>query len=238
MGNAMLIETNNLVKYFGKRKVIDNLSLSVAEGDIYGFLGPNGSGKTTTIRMLLGLVHPNSGTIKLSGYDIKTDFDKGIAQIGAIVENPSFYTYLSGYENLQLMANLHPGLPKGRIDEVLDTVRLKERANDKVRTYSLGMRQRLGIAMALLNSPKLVILDEPTNGLDPQGMKEVKDLILGLAKEMGISFFISTTNRRKSSAACRRSLSNPAHRHPPPKQETNKKQIPRSFNLSHPYHFV
>lgn len=192
MSKSVLIETKNLNKFFGKRKVINNLNLCVEAGDIYGFLGPNGSGKTTTIRMLLGLIYPNEGQIFLNGFDIKTHLEKAIIEVGAIVENPSFYSYLSGYDNLRLMANLYPGLQMSRIEEVLAIVKLEDRAKDKVKTYSLGMKQRLGIAMALLNNPKLIILDEPTNGLDPQGMKEVKELIAQLATEKGITFFISS----------------------------------------------
>jgi ABC-type multidrug transport system ATPase subunit len=192
MGTKILLETRGLNKTFGKRKVIDNLNLKVEQGDIYGFLGPNGSGKTTTIRMMLGLIHPDSGEVKIDGYDLKTDFKKAISPVGAIVENPTFYTYLSAYDNLKLMANLVPGINETRVKEVLDIVGLKDRAEDKVKTYSLGMKQRLGIANALLNNPKIIILDEPTNGLDPQGMKEIKEMIAQLASEKGITFFISS----------------------------------------------
>jgi len=192
MDKQLLIETENLCKSFRGRRIVDGINLKVEEGEIYGFLGPNGSGKTTTIRMLLGLVYPNKGNIYLNGFNIKKDLEKGLLKTGAIVESPSFYSYLSGYDNLKLMANLYQGLPKSRIDEVLEIVNLKDRAKDKVRTYSLGMKQRLGIAMALLNDPKLVILDEPTNGLDPQGMKDIRDLIIRLSKEHGITFFISS----------------------------------------------
>lgn len=192
MGKELLIETNNLSKSFGERKIINNLNLKVEKGDIYGFLGANGSGKTTTIRMILGLIFPSAGQISLNGSNISKDFKKAITKVGAIVENPSFYTYLSGEENLKLMANLHSGLEKNRVAEVLEIVKLSERKKDKVKSYSLGMKQRLGIAMALLNKPTLVILDEPTNGLDPQGMKEIKDTIIQLSREEGITFFISS----------------------------------------------
>lgn len=192
MSNNVLIETVDLCKSYGKRQIIKNLDMKVEVGDIYGFLGPNGSGKTTTIRMLLGLVHPTSGQVILNGFNVKDNVEAAVAEVGAIVENPSFYNYLSGRDNLKLMANLYPGLLKKRVEEVLDIVKLKDRAKDKVGTYSLGMKQRLGIAMALLNNPKLIILDEPTNGLDPQGMKDIKELILKLAKEQKITFFISS----------------------------------------------
>lgn len=187
-----IIEVINLSKSFSGRKVIDDVNLTVEAGDVFGFLGPNGSGKTTTIRMLVNLIYPDEGTIKINGYDLKKDFCKAIEKVGAIVETPKFYNYLSGRKNLELMANLMDGVSKKRVDEVLDMVGLTGRAKDKVSTYSLGMKQRLGIGNALLNNPGLVILDEPTNGLDPQGMKEIRDLIIKLASENNISFFIST----------------------------------------------
>lgn len=187
-----VLTTKNLNKTFEGRKVIDNLSLNIFRGNIYGFLGKNGQGKTTTIRLLTGLVFPDSGEINICGYNLKTHFRQAISNVGSIVETPSFYSYLSGYDNLKLMANLLPGVTKDRIDEVLSIVGLFERANDKVKSYSLGMRQRLGIANALLNNPKLVILDEPSNGLDPQGMRAVKELVLQLASEKDMTFFISS----------------------------------------------
>ncbi|WP_411678746.1 ABC transporter ATP-binding protein [Clostridium thailandense] len=187
-----IIEVKGLSKSFGKRLVVDNVNLTVKEGDIYGFLGQNGSGKTTTIRMLLNLIHPDNGNIKLNTYDLKKNFHKAIEKVGAIVEMPKFYNYLSGRKNLELMANLIPNIKDGKVDEVLEMVGMLNRAKDKVKTYSLGMRQRLGIANALLNDPKLIILDEPTNGLDPQGMKEIRDMIYNLAVKNNITFFIST----------------------------------------------
>lgn len=187
-----VIEFVNLCKSFNGKKIIDNISFNVEEGDVFGFLGPNGSGKTTTIRMLVNLIYPNEGTIKINGYDLKSDFYKAIEKVGAIVETPRFYPYMSGRKNLQLMANLINNMPKGRVDEVLEIVGLSSRAKDKVKTYSLGMKQRLGIANALLNNPMLVILDEPTNGLDPQGMNEIRDLVCELASKKNITFFIST----------------------------------------------
>lgn len=192
MYKSSLIETIKLCKSFGKHKVIDNLNLYVEEGDIYGLLGANGAGKTTTIKMLLGLVYPSEGQIILNGYDIKYQLEKAIANVGAIVESPSFYTYLSGYDNLKLISNLYLEVKKSQIEEVIEIVNLKDRAKDKVKTYSLGMKQRLGIAISLLNNPKLVVLDEPTNGLDPQGMKEIKELISHLSKDRNVSFFISS----------------------------------------------
>lgn len=190
--NQTILETVNLSKSFGTKKVVDDLHLQVESGDIYGFLGPNGSGKTTTIRLVLHLIHPDQGQVLINGHDVQTDFIQAISQVGAIVETPQFYPYLSGRDNLQHMANLIPGLLKGRVEEVLELVGMSKRANDKVKTYSLGMKQRLGIARALLSNPKLVILDEPTNGLDPQGMTEVREMIARLAAEQQITFFIST----------------------------------------------
>lgn len=190
--NQIVLETLHLSKSFGANKVVDDLNLQVESGDIYGFLGPNGSGKTTTIRLALHLIHPDDGRVLINGHDVQTDFTQAISQVGAIVETPQFYSYLSGRDNLRQMANLIPDLPKGRVDEVLELVGMSKRAADKVKTYSLGMRQRLGIARALLNNPRLVILDEPTNGLDPQGMIEVREMIAQLAAEQQITFFIST----------------------------------------------
>lgn len=187
-----LLQTRNLTQSFSGRKIIDNLNLQVMKGDIYGFLGRNGQGKTTTIRLITGLIFPDSGDVIIDGRSLRKDFKKAISNVGAIVESPSFYGYLSGYDNLKLMANLVPGIRKDRNDEVLEIVRLNSRAKDKVKTYSLGMKQRLGIANALLSSPKLIILDEPTNGLDPQGMKEIKEMIVQLASEKNITFFISS----------------------------------------------
>lgn len=192
MSSKIILETNKLTKTFGSRTAVNQLCLKVEEGDIYGFLGQNGSGKTTTIRMITGLIHPDSGEVKIGGYGLRRNFKAAISHVGAIVENPVFYTYLSAYDNLCLMANLLPGVTKMRVNEVLEMVGLKDRAKDKVRSYSLGMKQRLGIANALLNHPRLIILDEPTNGLDPQGMKEIKEMIAQLASERGITFFISS----------------------------------------------
>jgi ABC-type multidrug transport system, ATPase component len=200
----MLLETHNLTKSFRGRKIVENLNLKVMRGDVYGFLGRNGQGKTTTIRMITGLIFPDSGDVMINGCHLKTDFKRAISQIGAIVESPTFYDYLSGYENLSLMANLVPGLNKSRIDEVLEIVRLTNRAKDKVKTYSLGMKQRLGIANALLNNPQLIILDEPTNGLDPQGMKEIKEMILQLSSEKNITFFISSHLLHEMQQLCNR----------------------------------
>ncbi|MFZ5352290.1 MAG: ABC transporter ATP-binding protein [Bacillota bacterium] len=187
-----MLEAKNLNKRFGRRKVINNLDLHISKGDIYGFLGPNGAGKTTTIRMLLGLIRYDTGSISINGYDLKREYKDAIIKVGAVVETPRFYEQYNAYDNLKLIKNLYKGAPRGIIEEVLELTGLTNRADDKVRTYSLGMKQRLGIARALINEPELVILDEPTNGLDPQGMKEIRELIYRLASNKKITFFIST----------------------------------------------
>jgi ABC-type multidrug transport system ATPase subunit len=197
-----LLQTKNLTKTYNSKKAVDKLNLRVEEGDIYGFLGQNGSGKTTTIRMITGLIHPDAGEVKIGGYDLRSNFKKAISHVGAIVESPTFYSYLSAYDNLRLMANLLPDVTRAKIDEILDIVGLTNRAKDRVDTYSLGMKQRLGIANALLNYPKLIILDEPTNGLDPQGMKEIKELIVQLASEKNITFFISSHQLHEIEQIC------------------------------------
>lgn len=170
-----ILETTDLTKRYSKRiTAVDSLNLTVRRGEVYGFLGPNGAGKTTTLRMLLGLIRPTSGTATVLGGRPGTA--KGIARVGALVESPAFYPYLSGWRNLRVMAR-HAGVPKQRIGAVLDQVELTDRAGDKFKTYSQGMKQRLGVAASLLKDPELLILDEPTNGLDPQGMADMRDLI-------------------------------------------------------------
>lgn len=204
MASNILLAAHGLTKTFRGKKILDGLDLTVLKGDIYGFLGRNGQGKTTTIRMLTGLIFPDAGSVTIGGYDLKSDFKNAISQIGAIVESPAFYDYLSGYENLSLMANLIPGIQKGKIDEVLEIVGLRKRARDKAGTYSLGMKQRLGIANALLGDPKLIILDEPTNGLDPQGMQEIEEEIIQLASEREVTFLISSHLLQNMQHICNR----------------------------------
>lgn len=187
-----IIRANNLNKFFGKKEVIKGIDLKINKGDVYGFLGPNGAGKTTTIRMLLGLIRKNQGEVFINGYNLDKDFKKAVAKIGAVVETPMFYENYSGFVNLKLMANLYSNVSKDRIFDLVEMVGLKNRIKDKVRKYSLGMKQRLGIARALLNKPNLILLDEPTNGLDPQGMKEIRELILDLVEKEKITVFISS----------------------------------------------
>lgn len=200
----VLLEVKGLSKTIKGRKIIDDLNLSVRKGDIYGFLGRNGAGKSTTIRIMTGLVFPDSGEVIVGGYHLKTNFKQAILQMGAIVESPMFHGYLTGYDNLALMANLIPGVKKSDVREVLEIVGLSARAQDKVKIYSLGMRQRLGLANALLGNPKLIILDEPTNGLDPQGMREIKELIHQLSSERDITFFISSHLLHEVERLCNR----------------------------------
>ncbi|MFZ4202094.1 ABC transporter ATP-binding protein [Lysinibacillus sp. NPDC056220] len=186
-----IVQTQNLSKNFGKEQAVSNINLQIRKGEIYGFLGPNGAGKTTTIRMLLGLMKPSSGTIKIFQKDIVKDRIQILANVGSLVENPSYYPHLTACENLEALRKIL-GVPKTRIDEVLQTVRLKEAANKKVKGFSLGMKQRLGIAAALLHNPELLILDEPTNGLDPSGIIEIRNLIKRLPKEYGMTIIISS----------------------------------------------
>ena len=175
-----LIQTRGLTKRYGKRIVaVENLDLTVKRGEVYGFLGPNGAGKTTTLRMLLGLIRPSSGTATVLGE--QPGAPAGLAKVGALVESPAFYPYLSGRDNLRVMAR-YAGAPRSRIPDVLEQVELSGRAKDKFGKPSLGMKQRLGVAAALLKDPELLILDEPTNGLDPQGMADMRDLVRRLGQ--------------------------------------------------------
>lgn len=190
--NLNILEVKNVQKSIGNKKIIKDISFSIKEGEIFGFLGPNGAGKTTTIRMIVGLISPNKGSIKVAGYDIKKDTQMALKNLGAVVENPELYNYMTGMQNLMQLARINPSITKNDIDEIVELVGLKNRINDKVKKYSLGMKQRLGIAEALLSKPKLLILDEPTNGLDPSGIKEFRDLIKKLAKENNMSVFISS----------------------------------------------
>jgi ABC-2 type transport system ATP-binding protein len=182
----------NLRKTIRRKEIIKGISFELKEGEVFGFLGPNGAGKTTTIRMLVGLIKPTSGRISICGYDLERQFTKAIRHIGCIVENPELYPYLSGWENLEHFARMVPDIPKERISEVVELVGLQNRIHDRVSTYSLGMRQRLGIAQALLGKPKVLILDEPTNGLDPVGIREMRKFIRFLAETEGLSVLVSS----------------------------------------------
>lgn len=186
-----VLEVKNLSKKIGKKEIIKDISFSINKGEIFGFLGPNGSGKTTTIRMLVDLISMDSGSITIMGKDIKKDREEALSHIGAVVENPELYGYLSGYENLMQIARIR-NISKNRLDEVIALVGLENRIKDKLNKYSLGMKQRLGLAAALLSKPSLLILDEPTNGLDPNGIQEFRNILKRLSKEKGMSVFVSS----------------------------------------------
>ncbi len=186
-----IIETNKLTKKFKNRYAVESVDLKIKQGEIYGFLGPNGAGKTTTIRMLLGLARPTYGSIHIFGKDMRKEKLSVLRKVGALVEYPSYYGHLTAYENLEAIRILLDA-PKSRIDEVLSIVRLSKEAKRPVKGFSLGMKQRLGIAAALLGDPKLLILDEPTNGLDPSGILEMRELIKRMPKEQGITIVVSS----------------------------------------------
>ncbi|AGN34607.1 ABC transporter ATP-binding protein [Bacillus paralicheniformis] len=186
-----ILETRQLTKTYRKTDVVKNVNLCIQEGEIYGFLGPNGAGKTTTIRMLLGLINPTKGETRIFGKDLKSNRLDILRNVGSLVESPSYYPHLTGEENLEAIRKIL-NVPKSNIDDVLEMVRLTKMADKKAGEYSLGMKQRLGIAAALLGYPKLVILDEPTNGLDPAGILEIRELILRLPSDYGITVMISS----------------------------------------------
>ncbi|MDZ5719588.1 ABC transporter ATP-binding protein [Bacillus inaquosorum] len=187
-----VLELKNVTKNIRGRTIIDHLSFTIREGEVFGFLGPNGAGKTTTIRMMVGLMKLSQGDVFICGQSIKKDYAKAIKHIGAIVENPELYKFLSGYKNLQQYARMVKGVTKEKIDKVVELVGLTDRIHDKVKTYSLGMRQRLGLAQCLLHDPKVLILDEPTNGLDPAGIREIRDHLKKLTRERGMAVIVSS----------------------------------------------
>lgn len=189
-----IIEVKKINKSFGSKKILQNVNFSIDAGEILGFIGPNGAGKTTTIKLMLGLQSIDSGDVIINGCDIKKDFEGAIKRVGAIVESPDLYMYLSGRQNLKLIANMYKGITKEDLDKIIKLVGLQKRIDDKVSKYSLGMRQRLGIAAALIHKPNVLILDEPTNGLDPEGIKDVRDLLIKLAKEENMAILISSHN--------------------------------------------
>jgi ABC-2 type transport system ATP-binding protein len=187
-----IVQIRNLTKRIGSKTIIDHLNFEVPRGEVFGFLGPNGAGKTTTIRMMVGLINITEGDVLIEGQSITENFESAIVKVGAIVENPEMYKYLTGYQNLVHFARMVPGVTEERIQEVIRLVALDNRIHDKVRTYSLGMRQRLGVAQALLHRPSLLILDEPTNGLDPAGIRELREYLHTLTREEGISVIVSS----------------------------------------------
>jgi ABC-2 type transport system ATP-binding protein len=192
MNTEVILEIKNLTKNFSNRTVIDNISLNIYKGEVLGLLGPNGAGKTTLIRLIVGLISMNDGEILINGNNLKTSFESAIRNIGAIIENPEFYKFLSGYKNLVYFSRMYSGITKERIYEVIKLVGLEKQIHEKVKNYSLGMRQRLGIAIALLHKPSIIILDEPTNGLDPRGIQELRSYLRSLAEKEGISIIVSS----------------------------------------------
>ena len=186
-----VLEVKGLKKRLGKREIIKGINFSVKDGEIFGFLGPNGAGKTTTIRMLVGLIAPNEGEIKICGKDVQKEKEEALKNVGAVVENPELYKYLSGREKLMQISRIRK-VSKEEVEELIELVGLKDRIDDKVKKYSLGMKQRLGLAAALIGEPRLLILDEPTNGLDPSGIIDFREVVKKAAKEKGMAVFISS----------------------------------------------
>lgn len=192
MTTEAVLQLRNLTKKIGSRTIVDNLTFDIPAGEVFGFLGPNGAGKTTTIRMIVGLISMTKGEAIIKGVSVRNQFELAMTHVGAIVENPEMYKFLTGYQNLTHFARRHSGITKQRIDEVIHMLGLQNRIHEKVKRYSLGMRQRLGVAQAILHRPSLLILDEPTNGLDPAGIRELRDYLRRLTREEGISVIVSS----------------------------------------------
>lgn len=192
MRQKTVLELTNIKKTIKGKQIVKGINLTLYPAQIFGFLGPNGAGKTTTIRMIVGLIKPTEGSVTICGYSVAKDFVKALSNVGCIIESPDMYKYLTGMENLQQFAAMDKQISRQRIKDVIEMVGLQHRVNDKVSTYSLGMRQRLGIAQAIMARPKLLILDEPTNGLDPAGITEFRTLIRKLAYEEGMTVFVSS----------------------------------------------
>ena len=199
-----VLQTEGLTKHFGDHKAVQDVSLEVQEGDIYGFLGLNGAGKTTTMRMILRLIRPTAGRVSIFGRDVQSDFIGIMRQVGSLVELPAYYPYLSAVKNLEILRLATGDLPASRIPEILEVVGLAGRMHDRVGTYSQGMRQRLGIAMALLPNPRLVFLDEPTNGLDPHGINHIRAVIQELNRRDGVTFVLSSHLLHEVEITCTR----------------------------------
>ncbi|AUS29137.1 ATP-binding cassette domain-containing protein [Paenibacillus sp. P2(2022)] len=191
-----LLEVKQVSKTVGKRSLLNNISFELEKGKIYGFIGPNGAGKTTMMRIMTGLMQPTSGSVKIASYNIQTDREKALSKVGAIIESPVFFDYMTGRQVLRNLSRLHLGVASSdrekHIKELLERVGLENRGDDKVKTYSLGMKQRLGIAQSMLGNPELLLLDEPSNGLDPMGMRELRDIILRLRDSDNYAFFVSS----------------------------------------------
>ena len=199
-----VLRVKGLSKYFGKRKILDKIDLEVKSGEIMGFIGPNGAGKTTAIKTILGFLSDDGGDIQICGYDVKKDYEKAMGMVGGIVENPDMYKQFSGTLNLQMYARTHGNISQERIDEVVKMVGLENRINDKVKKYSLGMKQRLGLAIAILHNPRLLVLDEPTNGLDPNGIRELREILINLSHKTGIGVLISSHQLAEMENLCDR----------------------------------
>ncbi|MFD1450148.1 ABC transporter ATP-binding protein [Oceanobacillus sojae] len=192
MNQQPIVKFKHTTKIIGRKTIVNDLNFDVLAGEVFGFLGPNGAGKTTTIRMMVGLIKISRGDILINGHSIASQFEQAIRHVGGIVENPDLYKYLTGYQNLKHYARMVSGISKKRINEIVEHVGLKESIHNKVSSYSLGMRQRLGIAQALLHRPSLLILDEPTNGLDPAGIRELRNNLKELAHQEGVAVFVSS----------------------------------------------
>lgn len=192
MSEQPVVQLRSVTKRIGGKTIVDKLTFDVPRGEVFGFLGPNGAGKTTTIRMIVGLMSMSEGEVLINGISVNKRFEQAMRHVGAIVENPELYKFLSGYQNLTHFARMIPGIPRERIDEVVSLVKLENRIHDKVKTYSLGMRQRLGVAQAILHKPDVLILDEPTNGLDPEGIRELRDYLRRLSQEEGTAVIVSS----------------------------------------------
>lgn len=187
-----VLQLNGVTKRIGSKTLVSNLSFQIAKGEIVGLLGPNGAGKTTTIRMIVGLIGMTEGDVHIGGHSVRTDFERAIRHVGGIIENPEFYPYMTGMDNLKQYARMAEGVTEARIHEVTKLVGLQNALNKKVKAYSLGMRQRLGIAQALLHRPSVLILDEPTNGLDPAGIREMREYMKSIAETEGIAILVSS----------------------------------------------
>ncbi|WEG11275.1 ABC transporter ATP-binding protein [Pullulanibacillus sp. KACC 23026] len=201
---SAVLQIHHLYKRIGRHDILKDISLTIQRGEILGLIGPNGSGKTTLIRTIAGLIKANSGKVEICGKNIQSHFKEAIKEIGAIIENPEFYPYLTGYQNLRLWANMYKGIGQARIEEVVSLVQLQGSIHEKVSTYSLGMRQRLGVAQAILHKPKLLLLDEPTNGLDPSGMIELRTYLKRLSEKEGVAVLISSHLLHEIETICQR----------------------------------
>lgn len=188
----LALSIKNITKIYGKKKAADHVSFDIHEGEIFGFLGPNGAGKTTVIKSILGFIYPDEGEVSINGYDTKKDYEKAMASVGGIVENPEMYVNLSARKNIEMYARIHGNIPNERIDEVISEVGLSGRSKDPIRKYSLGMKQRIGLAQAMVHKPKLLILDEPTNGLDPTGIHQLRDVLKKYAHEQKGAVMVSS----------------------------------------------